>query len=167
MNNIVVTNSIRFIILLLGQIVIFNNINLLGYIVPYTYTIYIIVFPTKNNRMVLLITAFLLGLLIDMFLDSGGIHAGACVFLAYVRPIFLKFSFGTLYDHQTIKFGNMEIMSITAYVALATIFHHLILFSLEIFNISQILLILKKTLFSSLFTSVFSVLLIILFRTRQ
>lgn len=103
----------------------------------------------------------------DMFLDSGGVHAAAAVFLAYARPLFLKFSFGTLYDHQTIKLSNMELGSLITYVSTTTIFHHLILFNLEIFNISQILLILKKTLFSGIFTFVLCMLLILLFKARK
>jgi len=167
MNNAVLKYSIRFVALLLVQVLIFNNINFLGYINPYIYVIFILVYPAKNNRLVFLLVAFLLGMLMDMFVDSGGVHAAASVFLAYVRPVFLKFSFGTLYEHQTIKFGAVEFVSLLGYVSLGVVFHHLILFLLEIFNMAQILLILKKTLFSSGFTIVLSILFILLFRRRK
>ena len=87
-----------------------------------------------------------------MFLDSGGVHAAASVTIAYIRPLFLKFSFGASYDHQTVKFSNTEFGQRFTYITILVLIHHLILFSLEIFNVSQILLILKKTLFSSIFT---------------
>ena len=106
-------------------------------------------------------------MLVDMFSDSGGVHAAAAVSLAYARPILLKTSFGTLYEHQTIKFSNTEIGSLITYVTFGTLLHHFILFSLEIFNISNILLILKKTLFSSIFTILVSVLIIILFSRKK
>jgi hypothetical protein len=104
---------------------------------------------------------------VDMFSDSGGVHAAAAVCLAYARPVLQKTSFGMLYEHQTIKFSNTEIGSLVTYIALGTVLHHFILFSLEIFNISSILLILQKTLFSSIFTILLSVLIIILFSRNR
>ncbi|MFC0603969.1 rod shape-determining protein MreD [Winogradskyella pulchriflava] len=167
MNNVVASNSIRFIVLLLVQVVICNNINFLGYINPYIYIIFIFLFPIRENRLILLLTSFLLGMLVDMFSDSGGVHAAAAVCLAYTRPILLKTSFGMLYEHQSIKFSTTEIGSIITYITFGTIIHHFVLFSLEIFNITSILLILKKTLFSSIFTIILSVLIIILFSRNR
>lgn len=167
MNNNIALYSLRFVILIVAQALIFNNINFLGYINPYIYIIFIIIFPIKNDRITILITSFLLGLALDVFMDSGGINAAASVFLAYVRPLFLKFSFGTLYQHQTIKFSNVDIKNLIIYIALCTLFHHLILFWLEVFNISQILLIIKKVVFSSIFTIVLSTIFILLFKTRK
>ncbi|WP_299365967.1 rod shape-determining protein MreD [Winogradskyella sp.] len=167
MNSILGINSIRFFVLLLVQVIICSNINFLGYINPYVYIIFIFLFPIRENRMILLISSFLLGMLIDMFLDSGGVNAAASVVLAYTRPILLKTSFGMLYEHQSIKFSNTEIGSLITYITFGTLIHHLVLFSLEIFNISSILLILKKTLFSSIFTIILSILIIILFSRNK
>lgn len=167
MNSVISINITRFIVLLLAQVFICSNINFLGYINPYVYVIFILLFPVKNNRLIFLTTAFLYGLLLDMLLDSGGVHAASSVFLAYARPVFLKFAFGTLYDNQTIKFTSLEFSKLLIYVITTVIAHHLLLFSLEIFNISQILIILKKTLFSSIFTIVLSLLLMLLFKTRK
>ncbi|WP_299119505.1 rod shape-determining protein MreD [uncultured Winogradskyella sp.] len=167
MNNIAARNIIRFITLLLVQVIICNNINFLGYINPYIYIIFIFLFPIRENRLVFLLVSFLLGMLIDMFSDSGGVHAAAAVSLAYARPILLKTSFGMLYEHQSIKFSNTEIGSLITYISFGTVLHHFILFSLEIFNISNILSILQKTLFSSIFTIILSILIIILFSRNQ
>lgn len=167
MNSILSANIIRFVVLLLVQVVICNNINFLGYINPYIYIIFIFLFPIKEDRLVLLLVSFVLGMLVDLFSDSGGVHAAAAVFLAYSRPVLLKTSFGMLYEHQSVKFSNTEIGSLITYVTFGTLIHHFILFSLEIFNISNILLILKKTLFSSIFTILLSVLIIILFSRNK
>ena len=167
MNSVTLSNSIRFILLLLAQVIICNIINFFGFINPYIYILFIFLFPIRKNRMILLLTSFLLGLLIDIFSDSGGVHASAAVSLAYIRPILLKSSFGTLYEHQSVKFRNTEPGSLITYLILGTLPHHLILFSLEIFNISSILLILKKTLFSSIFTIILSLIIIILFSRNK
>jgi hypothetical protein len=108
-----------------------------------------------------------LGLLVDIFLDSGGVHATASVLLAYARPIFLKTSFGMLYEHQSIKFSNTELGSLITYITLGTLTHHIMLFSLEVFSVTGILLILKKTLFSSIFTIILCILIIILFSRNK
>ena len=167
MNSVIGANIVRFVILLLLQVVICNNINFFGYINPYIYIIFIFLYPVKEDRLILLLVSFMLGMFVDMFSDSGGVHAAAAVCLAYARPILLKSSFGMLYEHQSIKFTNTEIGSLISYVTFGTILHHIILFSLEIFNITDILLILKKTLFSSIFTIILSVLIIILFSRNR
>ena len=163
MNSIKLNIALRFIVLVLIQVLIFNHINFMGNINPYIYILFIILYPADNNRMIFLVLSFLLGLTVDIFSDSGGVHAAACVLTAYMRPVFLKFSFGMLYEHQSIKFSNMEFVSLLGYVSLLTLTHHFVMYSLEIFNVSQMLLILKKTLFSSIFTVILSMLFILLF----
>jgi len=167
MSNVVTTNIVRFIVLVLLQSLVLNNINFLGYIKPYIYILFVILFPVKNKRMLFIFLSFLLGLSVDLFLDSGGVHAAACVTIAYVRPLILKFSFGMIYEHQTIKFGNMEFGQRLTYFAIITFIHHLLLFSLEIFNTSKILLILTKTLFSGIFTVLLCLLITVLFSSRR
>ena len=167
MNNVVTLNIVRFLVLVLVQSLVLNNINFLGYINPYIYILFIILFPIKNNRMLFIFLSFLLGLSVDLFLDSGGVHAAACVTIAYVRPLILKFSFGMIYEHQTIKFSNMEFGQRLTYFSIITVIHHLLLFSLEIFNTSKILLILTKTLFSGIFTVLLCLLITVLFSSRR
>jgi len=167
MNSIFSIHTIRFISLIFVQVLILNHINFLGYINPYIYIVFIALFPVKNNRVVLLLLSFLLGITIDMFLDTGGIHAGACVCIAYVRPIILKSSFGMIYEHQTIRFDSVEFGSKLTYFTILTVSHHFVLFSLEIFSLSKILLILQKTLFSSIFSILLSIAITIIFSRKS
>ncbi len=167
MNNLLSVNSIRFIVLVLIQVLIFNNINFLGYINPYPYILFIAFFSVKSNRAIIILSSFLLGLIIDMFLDSGGINAAACVFIAYARPVLLKFSFGTMYEHHNIRFGAIDLGSKITYITLLVIVHHIILFSLEIFSLSKIILVIQKTLFSSIFTILLSIIITIIFSRKS
>ena len=166
MNSQLYINSVRFILLVLLQVLILNHINFLGYINPYVYILFIVLFPVNNNRLILIFLSFILGLSIDLFLDTGGSHAAACVFIAYIRPIILKSSFGMVYEHQTMKFDTVEFGSKLTYIALLTIIHHVILFSLEIFSLSKIILVLQKTLFSSIFTILLCILITIIFSRK-
>ena len=167
MNSIISTNITRFIILILVQVLVLNNINFLGYINPYIYILFIILYPIKNNRLLFIFLSFLLGLTADLFLDSGGIHAAACVTIAYIRPVILKSVFGAIYDHQTIKFSSTDFGQRLTYFSIIILIHHLILFSLEIFNTSKLILILKKSLFSSIFTILLCILITILFSRKN
>jgi rod shape-determining protein MreD len=167
MNNSVFIIAIRFIALVLLQVILFNNINFLGYINPYVYIMFIALFPVKNNRIIIIFLSFLLGLTIDLFSDTGGIHAAACVFIAYVRPVILKFSFGVIYEHQAIKFNTVEFGEKLTYLTILTLLHHFVFFFLEIFNVSKIILILQRTIFSSIFTILLIVLVTIIFSKKM
>ena len=166
MNSILSIHTIRFIVLVFVQVLILNHINFLGYVNPYIYILFIALYPVKNNRSILIILSFLLGITIDLFLDTGGIHAGASVFIAYIRPVILKSSFGTIYEHQTVKFNTVDFGTKLTYFTLLTVLHHIVLFSLEIFSISKIILVLQKTLFSSIFTILLSITVTIIFSRK-
>lgn len=167
MTKITLNMAARFIILVLLQALIFNRINFMGHINPYIYILFIILYPANSNRTAFVFLAFLLGLCIDVFSDSGGIHAAACVIIAYIRPVFLKFTFGTVYDYQSVKFDQIDFGSKLTYFSAMIFIHHLILFSLEIFNISKIILILKNTLFSGIFTIILCLIITILFSQKR
>jgi rod shape-determining protein MreD len=149
--------------LVLLQVIICNHINFFGYINPYIYVIFILVYPSQNNRTNLLLLSFLIGLAVDLFSDSGGMHAAASVTIAFLRPGFLKMGFGSLYDHSNIKFANAEIGALFSYIALMVLVHHLVLFSLDFFAMGEFLNILKNALFSGIFTTILSLLIILLF----
>ncbi|MEL0457302.1 rod shape-determining protein MreD [Flavobacteriaceae bacterium SZ-1-7] len=166
MNNIFSIHTVRFVALVILQVLILNHINFLGYINPYIYILFIALFPVKHNRIVLMLLSFLLGLIIDLFLDTGGAHAAASVFIAYARPLVLKSSFGTIYEHQTVKFNTIDFGSKLTYFTLLTVLHHFVLFFLEIFSVSKILLVFQKTLFSSIFTILLSVIVTIIFSRK-
>lgn len=153
----------RFLGLVLLQVLVCNHINFMGYINPYIYIVFILIYPSQNNTTTLLLLAFFLGLTVDVFSDSGGIHAASSVFIAFLRPGFLKLSFGSLYDYSAIKFGNTDLGALITYIALMVFAHHLVMFGLDFFQIADLLNILKNTLFSGIFTVILSLIIILLF----
>ena len=143
--NKIVTNILSGIFLIFFQTMFLNHVNFLNFLNPYLYIFLIIYFPLKTNRSIFILTAFFIGLAIDFFSDTHGIHAAACLCIAYYRTYYLKIFFGIAYQHQ---------------VLITMIFtHHLILFSLEVFSITHLEIIIKKTI-SSL---IFSFILVIIF----
>ncbi len=146
--------AFKFILLVLTQVLLLNHVDFLGYINPYLYILFIITFPFSGNKSLLIFLSFLLGLTIDVFGDSGGVHAAACVVIAYLRPFILKYSFGVSYEYNVIRINNVDFGQRLIYVTSMIFIHHIVLFSMEIFNINHIMLILKSTLFSGIFSTI-------------
>lgn len=167
MNSVFISNSARFVVLVLLQGLVFCNINFLGYINPYLYILFIILLPVNLSQTKVILLGFLLGLSIDFFQDSGGVHAAACLVIAYLRPLVLRFSFGITYEHQTMKFQNTAFGERFSYVLLMVFIHHFILFSMEIFDLDHFLLILKNTLFSGIFSLVAIMLTMVIFGKKK
>jgi rod shape-determining protein MreD len=167
MNSALLFNIARFILLLAAQVIIFNKINFLGYINPFPYILFIILFPVNSNKTSLLLASFFLGLLVDMFCNSGGVHAAACLIFAFVRPYIFKFSFGLSYEYQTVKLNDVLTPQRFTFIVVAVLLHHFILFLLEIFQLSFIFEILWKTLLSTIFTIIVCIIIIYLIKPNR
>jgi rod shape-determining protein MreD len=167
MNSALLLNIARFILLLTAQILIFNNMRFWGFISPFPYILYIILYPVNGNRYGLLISSFLLGLLIDMFNNSGGVNATACLVLAYFRPTIFKFSFGLSYEYQTVRLNDVLTPERFSFIFIAVVIHHFTLFILEIFRITFIFEIFAKTILSTLFTVLLCILIIYLIKPNR
>lgn len=167
MNSALLLNIARFLLLLAAQILILNNINFAGYFNPFPYVLFIILYPVNGNKAGLLLASFLLGITMDLFLNSGGVHAAACVILAYLRPTFFKFSFGLSYEYQTVKLNDKLTPERFSFILISVITHHFILFILETFQFSFFLDLLFKTLFNTVFTIILCILIIYLFKPKK
>lgn len=167
MNSAVIINIIRFVLLLAAQVIIFSNLNFAGFISPFPYILFIILYPVDANKMGLLGAAFALGIIMDMFSNSGGVHAASCLVLAYVRPSIFKFSFGLSYEYQTIRINDVLTPERFSFILLSVVIHHFTLFVLEVFRISNILDILLRTVLSTIFTIILSIIVIYLFKPSK
>ncbi len=167
MNSTLFVNIFRFILLLAVQIIIFNNMNFLGYISPYPYILFIILYPVNGNKSGLLAASFFLGLCMDIFSNSAGFNTAACVILAYYRPYLFKFAFGLSYEYQTIKLNDVLTPERFTFILLSVLIHHIILFALEAFKFILILDILLRTVASSVFTLIICIIIIYLTKPNR
>jgi rod shape-determining protein MreD len=167
MNSLLFVNIFRFLLLLAVQIIIFNNMNFLGYISPFPYVLFIILYPVNSNKSGLLIASFFLGLIMDMFSNSGGIHTAACLILAYYRPYLFRFSFGLSYEYQTVKLNDVLTPERFSFILLSVLIHHLVLFTLEAFKFSFFFDILFRTILSTVFTIIISIIIIYLIKPNR
>jgi hypothetical protein len=158
---------VRFIGLVLAQVLIFNHIHFLGYINPYPYILFIAFFPFNASKIALLLFSFLLGLMVDVFSDGGGVNALACTMSAYARPLWLRISFGIGIEYNTVKIEDTGMSQKIMYLSLLVLTHHFIFYSLEIFSFTQWGEILKKTLYSGVFTVILGIIFSTLFNRKQ
>ncbi|MFT6795736.1 MAG: rod shape-determining protein MreD [Maribacter sp.] len=160
-------NLLRFTLLVLVQVLIFNRLNFFGFINPLIYVLFIYWYPIKENRTTFLIVSFLLGFFIDIFSDTLAINAAATVTIAYFRPVIMRFVFGVNYEFQSFKLNSSTKAQQFTFLALLIVIHHITYFTLEIFSFANSLLILQKTLMIGLASLILCLLFISLFSTKK
>jgi len=137
-------NIVRFILLILIQVFVLNNIRFLGFINPYIYILFIFMLPVKFPRWLSLILAFVMGIIIDAFSNTYGIHAFSAVLIAYLRnPVINIFTSIEEGANPVPSFYTFGVAAFIKYIVTLVIIHHTTFFFLEIFgfeNIGQTLL---------------------------
>lgn len=168
MNKIYFSNSVRFIGLLVLQVLVLNKLNLFGFLNPMVYIVWIILFPFRKNLTPFLLLSFALGLAIDFFSDSGGINASASLFIAFIRLPVLKLTLGKSdFDFQLFNLRNISFSKSLLFISTLTIIHHFIVFTLAYFSFSNLNSIVTNTIFTSIATIILSILGIIIFTNRR
>jgi hypothetical protein len=164
----VIKNIIRFVLMALLQVLIIQNINLTSYIILLPYVMVIIMLPFETNRLVVMLSSFLLGVCVDYFYDSSGLHASACTVLGFTRYYVLKYiAPRDGYDvGVTPTVEDMGVEWFLRYAGTLVIIHHFCLFYLEIFRFSEFFQTFARVLLSSIGTFGLIYLIQFLFFTR-
>ena len=152
MNRIIIPNIIRFVVIVLVQVLILERLNLHGYINPYLYPLIIIMLPIEIAHWALILIGFSLGLAIDTFTNTIGIHAATCVFIAFIRPYILNAltpSGGYEQDDKPTT-RSLGFRWYISYAVTIIFVHHFILFFLEVLRFSYLFHTLTKIAVSSL-----------------
>ncbi|MFV0158011.1 rod shape-determining protein MreD [Empedobacter falsenii] len=160
-------NIIKIIILALLQVFVFNHINFLGSYQPYIYIVFVLFYPPSQNKYALLILSFLLGLMIDIFEYTGGIHAFALTFIAFLRNPIIKLLAGKQdYEMEFFSFSSFSFAQWLFYLVILILALHVVLLLLENFKPSGIGSLMLKALINSGITFVFVFIYKILFKNK-
>jgi rod shape-determining protein MreD len=160
MINTVLRYSLLFILLVLFQVVIFNNIQFSGYVNPYVYIMFLMLLPLEVPSWLLLLLAFALGFTIDSFSGSSGIHTAATVLAGFVRPYVLR----AVSPRDGYESGPNPSMAtygfrwFLSYALLIILIHHTALFYLEVFRLGDFF----RTFFRIILSTIFSLTFILL-----
>jgi rod shape-determining protein MreD len=150
----IIKNIFRFFLLVAIQILILNHIKLSGYINPYLYVLFILMLPFETPNWLVMVLGFFIGLTVDVFADSPGMHAAASTFMGYCRPFVLNIIKPRDGYEFTLKptLNHMGINWFVTYAGILIFLHHLVYFFIEIFRFSELFSILIRVCLSSAFT---------------
>jgi rod shape-determining protein MreD len=136
--------------LVLLQVMILDNVQMGSFINPYPYIYLVLILPVTIGRVWLLLIGFALGLVMDMFSGTGGMHAAATTLIAYYRPLLLKAQ-SPREGFELNAVPNIRLFGIgwfVGYAALLTLMHHFALFILEVLSFGDFFRVLLRTLLS-------------------
>jgi hypothetical protein len=136
---IIARNIFCFVVVLLFQVLVMDNVMINGYMIPYIYLMFILLMPFETPRWLQLISGFALGLAMDLFTGTAGMHTAATVLIAFVRPYLL----GLMaprdgYEPETFpRIFYYGFLWFLKYTLLLVLIHHMALFYLEMFQLKD------------------------------
>lgn len=160
-------NIITIFVLVILQVFIFNKLVFNHVAIPYVYIIFILLYPPHRNRYMFLVLCFLLGWGIDIFENTGGINAFACITIGFLSKHIIRMVSGTrFFEIEDFSFKDFSAGQWFFYITVMVLIHHFLLFFFESFSFANIQQVLLRTLYSSVFTLIFIFFYLILFRKR-
>ena len=160
-------NIILIAFLVFIQVFLFDKLVFEQIAVPYVYILFVLLYPTGKNRFLFLTLCFLLGWGVDIFENTGGIHAFACITVGGLRNGIIRMVSGTKYfEIDEFRFGDFSAMQWLMYTIPMVFVHHFSLFFIESLSFTNIDEVLLRTLYCSIFTLIFVYFYLILFRKR-
>lgn len=150
--NIWLKSTLWLVALVILQVMLFNHLQLAYVINTFPYIFVVVAFPNSMNDIGRTIVGFILGFVIDMLCGTWGIHTIATTLVAFVQPMLMKLiALPEQMDRKVPSFRYMK-WKFLEYTALLVFVHHLVLFSLETFDISLWHWVLLKAVVSSIVT---------------
>lgn len=142
-----------FIMLVLLQVLILNNMHIAGYATPFLYVYLILTFNSAVSRNELMLWAFFLGLSVDMFSNTPGVNAATTVALAFTRPFILRlFSSRDNFEDFIPSSKTIGISPFVKYVITGVLLQTSVLLLIESFSLFNLPVLLLKIVSSTLLT---------------
>jgi len=164
-----IVNALYFLLFLALQVIFFLNLSFANYAFCFIYIGFLLLLPVEIPPLTLLILSFFLGLSIDVFYNTLGIHTAACVLIGYIRPYLINFLTprGGYDEGAELTVFSLGFPWLAAYASILVVVHHITLFMIEAWEFDTFFLTLLKALCSALFTLVVYFLLQYLVFSRQ
>ncbi|HRP90331.1 MAG TPA: hypothetical protein PKX92_09835 [Edaphocola sp.] len=170
-------NFLRFLFLVGIQVLLLNTLSLHWFsgsesfptFIPYIYPLFLLLLPIETPVWFMLVSGFILGLTVDVFMNTPGLNAAASLLMAYCRLPLLKFILPKkLYEYRNAapSVATMNWTPFLIYAALLLFIHHIALMFLEVWSLKAPLYFIIK-LVASLITSLIFVVLYALLFSKQ
>ena len=150
----IIYNIFVFVVYIMLQVFLFDNMVLFGTAFCFIYIGFILLLPFEVSTLLLVVFGFITGFSIDIFYNSLGVNAASATLIAYLRPFWIS-TITPSTGYEDVRLPTLKVMGFGWFItyALPLIFlHHLSLFFIEAGELYHFWLIIKKTIFSSLFT---------------
>jgi len=143
----------RYIVVMLLQVLLFDQLQLLGVCHPYIYVLCLMMMPITLPHSADMIIGAAVGIVMDIFCNSLGVHMAACILLMFLRPYIL----GTIVSdkdrlNEQINLRTIGMEALIKYVVILVVIHHLTVFMLAAWSWSHIGFVLIETVVSSFIT---------------
>ena len=139
-----------FMLLILLQVMLLNRIDLFGVATPVLYLYFLLKLPVGRNRFYVIISGFLLGLIIDIFLNTPGMNAAATTIVAaFRRPIISLFFSRVEYD-EFVPGMYTAAGAFIRFTIFTVLLHLTLLFFIESFTLFNLVNTLLRIVTSSL-----------------
>ena len=153
--------------LVLLQVLILNKINIIGYVNPYVFPLFILLFHIDTKGVALLLSAFALGFIIDLFNSTLGMHTFAMVFMAYLRPVFISFFRPKSDKVQYPTLQENDFSWMLFYVFSMLFIHHLVYFFIEAASFTNFIHTFSLVVLSTVMSTFISFLLLFTFKSSK
>lgn len=163
----IISTTLLFLLYLMLQILLMRNLVLFDYAFCFVYIACILLLPNELSLTWLLIIGFIIGIIIDTFYNTLGMHAAATVLMAYVRPIVVRSQIDVPGLESRIEF-SLQALGAGAffrYVFILALIHHTALFFIEASSLTLLIPTLIRVAASTLLTT--TSILLIQFFTRN
>ena len=159
-SQLLIQNIVRFVLLFLLQVLVFNNVYLGGYINPFLFVLFIAMLPTGMSAITMMLISFASGLAIDLTTNMIGFHAFTCTAVAFLR--------GVWFDRIIMHDSNEEVntpslysvpyQQFGVYMLLMLLVYNAIYYTLLVFDLHDIGHILLSTVLSTIVTWLLAIL---------
>ena len=152
---IISRNIVRFIVVIIFQVMVMDNVMINGYMVPYLYLLFILLMPFETPRWMQLLSGFALGMGIDLFENTPGMHTAATVLVAFIRPYLLDLlAPRDGYEPETFpRIHYYGFVWFLKYTFIIVVIHHFMLFYLEVFQLKDFFSTLLRVILSSILSA--------------
>jgi rod shape-determining protein MreD len=153
--------ALLFVMLVLFQVLFFNNIQFSGFVNPFVYIMFILLLPFEMPAWIILLLSFGMGMIIDFFSGSPGIHTSATLLAGFARPYVLRVvsprdGYESGPNPSMASYGFRWFLS---YTLLIILIHHTALFYLEVFRLADFFRTMLRIILSTLFSLTFILLI--------
>lgn len=152
--NVWIKYPVMFVVLVLLQVLVFNQVQLAGFLNPYIYVLFILLLPVSMPQYQVLLFSFLIGMSVDWFSNTLGLHAASSVLMGFMRlPVMNLVS---QRESDQVNYPGLHQTGwrwFLLYASILVVIHHFFLFFTEVFSFAGFFRTLLRSVASSAFTT--------------